>query len=84
MISKIFNKLLRVLVRSNPIDIILGRIIYGNNASFISNFRGRFLLNTNRKSNKLSTPEALQLDIEGWLKLSECNDLKLALCLSLS
>ncbi len=77
MISKIFNKLLRVLVSNNPIDVILGRIIYGNNASFISNFRGRFLLNTNRKSDKLSTPEALQLDREGWLKLSDCNDLKI-------
>lgn len=77
MISKIFKKLQSVLVNNNPTDIILGRIFYGNNASFISNFRGRFLLNINRKNIKFSTLEALQLDKEGWLKINKCNDLKI-------
>ena len=77
MISKIFKKLQRVLVKNNLIDIILGRIFYGNNASFICNFRGRFLLNINRKNIKFTTPEALQLDKEGWLKLNECNNIKI-------
>lgn len=77
MILKIFRKLLRILIYNNPIDIILGRIIYGNNASFISNFRGRYLLNLNRQGIKVLLPEVLQLDSEGWLKINDCNDLKL-------
>lgn len=45
MINQIIKKLFRILVKRNPLDIFLGRLIYGNDASFSKNLEAKLLQN---------------------------------------
>jgi hypothetical protein len=83
MINRIFKKFVDFLIKKNPIDYMLGRIFYGNNASFSKNLVGKYVLNSNRRKANLTTAEAIQLNNEGWVKLDNCNDVKILESLSL-
>ena len=82
MINRVFRKFIDFAYKKNPIDYMLGRIFYGNNASFSKNFVGKYVLNSNRRKANLTTAEAIQLNNEGWVKLDNCNDVKIIESLS--
>ena len=48
LLARVKNKLIRLLYLRNPINVSLGQKIYKNDAGFIANLVGNYILKKNR------------------------------------
>ena len=48
MIKKLINKIFKILILRNPLDIIFGRIFCGNDSTLRKNIQGKLAIKRNK------------------------------------